>query len=327
MRPSNNQLFALAEPEPDVLTSVSKVIEFSVHHGRHTELEHDLVLALATADDLASGMDRVAGRLRQSAGAAGVEWWARNDDGMLELAAATGTTRGPRHSVPVGKIGLFAFHGADVDPRLRSAMASLAPLIRRRAAEERLARTTMQLARRNEALEDFAALVAHELKTPIQAALLADDPSAPLEDALDLVDALLEAARNEPAEPTFSSVAACLDQLVEELRSGVEITADTETAVPLPSEALRVILRNLVSNAVAAGAEHVHVAAVPSLRSWRLLVDDDGVGPGETDGYAAGSGIGLSLCRRIAARFGGVLELDAGPAGGTRATLEFARAA
>jgi signal transduction histidine kinase len=97
--------------------------------------------------------------------------------------------------------------------------------------------------------------------------------------------------------------------------------------MPLPPGPLRVILRNLLSNAVAAGARHVQVAAVPSLRSWRLLVDDDGVGPAETDGYAAGSGLGLSLCRRIAARFGGVLELDAGPSGGTRATLEFSKAA
>ncbi len=204
---------------------------------------------------------------------------------------------------------------------------SLKPILRRRTAEERLARTTIQLAQRNEALEDFAALVAHELKTPLQAALLADDPAAPIEDALDLVDALLEAARNEPGEPTFSSVAACLGRLVEELGAGVEVTTDNETPIPLPLEPLRVILRNLLSNAVAAGARHVHVAAVPSLRSWQLLVTDDGLGPADTDGYAAGSGLGLSLCRRIAGRFGGVLELDAGPSGGTRATLEFARAA
>jgi signal transduction histidine kinase len=69
------------------------------------------------------------------------------------------------------------------------------------------------------------------------------------------------------------------------------------------------------------------VAADQSLRSWRLLVDDDGVGPAASDLYAAGSGLGLSLCRRIAARFGGVLELDARASGGTRATLEFAEAA
>ena len=327
MLPSSNELPALAEPEADVLGSVSNVIEFPFRHDRDAEVEHDLVFALATADDLASGMARVGDRLRRIAGAAGVEWWSRNDDGMLELAAASGTTRGPRHSVPVGSIGLFAFHGGDVDPRLRSELASLAPLVRRRAAEERLARTTVQLARRNEALEDFAALVAHELKNPLQAALLADDPSGQVEYALDLVDALLEAARSERAERTFTAVGPCLDQLVEDLGAEVEITADAEAAMPLPPEALQVILRNLLSNAVAAGAKHVHVAAVPSLPSWRLLVDDDGVGPAESDGYAAGSGIGLSLCRRIAARFGGVLELDAGPAGGTRATLEFARAA
>jgi signal transduction histidine kinase len=324
---SSNELAPLADPEPDVLSSVSNVIEFPVRHDHDARLERDLVLALATADDLVSGMAGVADRIRRNAGAAGVEWWARSDDGVLELAAATGTPRGPRHSLPIGSSGLLAFHGGDPDPRLQSAVASLTPIVRRRAAEERLARTTVQLARRNEALEDFAALVAHELKTPLQAALVVDDPSAPLEDALDLVDALLEAARTEPAESTFSSVAACLDQVVEDLRAEVEITTDTETTMPLPPEPLRVILRNLLSNAVAAGARHVHVAAVRSLSSWRLLVDDDGVGPAETDGYAAGSGLGLSLCGRIAARFGGAIELDAGPSGGTRATLEFAKAA
>jgi signal transduction histidine kinase len=327
MRRSINELASLAEPGPDVLSSVSNVIEFPVRHDPDTRLEHDLVLALATADDLASGMVGVADRIRRTAGADGVEWWAKGDDGVLELVAATGIPGGPRHSLPLGSSGLFVLQGGRLDPRLQSALASLTPIVRRRTAEERLARTTVQLARRNEALEDFAALVAHELKTPLQAALVTDDPSAPVEDALDLIDALLEAAQNEPADLTFSSVAACLDQLVEDLRTEVEITTDAETTMPLPPEPLRVILRNLLSNAVAAGARHVHVAAVPSLRSWRLLVDDDGVGLAETDGYAAGSGLGLSLCRRIAARFGGVLELDAGSSGGTRATLEFAKAA
>jgi len=87
-----------------------------------------------------------------------------------------------------------------------------------------------------------------------------------------------------------------------------------------------VILRNLLSNAAAAGAEHVHVSAARSPRSWRLVVDDDGVGLGEEQHYATGSGLGLSLCRRIAARFDGVLELAARPNGGTRATLELVEA-
>jgi signal transduction histidine kinase len=182
-----------------------------------------------------------------------------------------------------------------------------------------------QLARRSEALEDFAALVAHELKTPLQAALLAEDPSKPVEQALDLVDELLEAAQDLPWGRPSSSVAECLADVVEDLGTDVEITSDLTTTLPLPRGQLRVILRNLISNAVSAGAEHVHVTASRSPRSWRLLVDDDGVGLGGGN-YTAGSGLGLSLCRRIAARFGGVLVLADRPRGGTRATLELPEA-
>jgi len=187
-------------------------------------------------------------------------------------------------------------------------------------------RLVEQLARRNEALDDFAALVAHELKTPLQAALLADDPSRFVEEALDLVDELLAAAQDLPWEQPFASVAESLDEVTPELGDQVEVTADLTTTLPLPPGPLRVILRNLLSNAAAAGAEHVHVSAARSPRSWRLVVDDDGVGLGGAQHYAAGSGLGLSLCRRIAARFDGVLELAARPGGGTRATLELVEA-
>jgi signal transduction histidine kinase len=191
-------------------------------------------------------------------------------------------------------------------------------------ADEWLAHAAARLARRNEELEDFAALVAHELKTPLLAALIADDPSVFVEDALDLVDSLLEAARTESPETVFAPVAEALALAVEDVRGRVEVTADLATDLPVPSAPLRVILRNLLGNAVAAGARRVHVAATLSRGSWRLVVDDDGVGLGAADRYAAGSGLGLSLIRRIAARFGGVLDLAPRPSGGTRATLELA---
>jgi len=310
------------------MSSLANVIELPVRQEfeERDSLEHDMVLALATADDLASGMDAVVGRIRRDSAAARAEWWAKDEDGALELVAVDGIARGGCQSLPLGPAGVFVLHGGRLDRQVESALISLAPIIRRRAAEERLARTTIQLAQRNEALEDFAALVAHELKTPLETALVADDPSRSVEDAILLVDALLEASRSGPSDETFASVAECLDRAVEDLRVEIEITADVATTLPLPPAALRVILRNLLSNAVAAGAGHVHVAAERSLRSWRLLVDDDGVGLAEVDRYASGSGLGLSLCRRIAARFGGALELAARPSGGTRATLTFTEA-
>jgi signal transduction histidine kinase len=310
------------------MSSLANVIELPVRQEleERDSLEHAMVLALATADDLASGMDAVVGRIRRDSGAARAEWWAKDEDGALELVAVDGIARGGYHSLPLGLAGVFVVHGGGLDPKVESALISLAPIIRRRAAEERLARMTLQLAQRNEALEDFAALVAHELKTPLETALVADDPSRSVEDAILLVDALLEASRSQPSEETFASVAECLEQAVEDLGGEIEITADVATTLPLPPAALRVILRNLLSNAVAAAAGHVQVTAVRSSVSWRLLVDDDGVGLAAVGRYDAGSGLGLSLCRRIAARFGGALELAARPSGGARATLTFTEA-
>ncbi|HEX6701975.1 MAG TPA: HAMP domain-containing sensor histidine kinase [Gaiellaceae bacterium] len=306
------------------MSSVANLIEFPVRQEfeERDSLGYDMVLALATADDLAAGMDAVVERSRRASGAASVEWWAEDDDNVPRLVASMGTPRGVRHTLTFERAGVFVFHGTWVGAQIESALASLVPIIRRRAAEERLARATVELARRNEALEDFAALVAHELKTPLETALVADDPSESVEDAILLVDALLEASRNGAGEETFTSVAECLEQAFEDLRVDVEITADLATTLPLPPGPLRVILRNLLANAVAAGAGHVHVTSVGSSFSWRLLVDDDGVGLAEVDRYAAGSGLGLALCRRIAARFGGAVELVARPSGGTRATLE-----
>jgi signal transduction histidine kinase len=309
------------------MSSLANVIELPVREIEERDsLEHGMVLALATADDLASGMDAVVGRIRRDSGAARAEWWAEDGHGALELVAVDGIARGACHSLPLGRAGVFVLHGGRLDRQGESALISLAPIIRRRAAEEQLARTAIKLAQRNEALEDFSALVAHELKTPLLTALVADDPSGCVEDAILLVDALLEAARSRPNDAGVASVTECLEQAVEDLRTDIEITADVATTLPLPAAALRVILRNLLSNAVAAGAGHVHVTATRSSSSRRLQVDDDGVGLASVDRYNAGSGLGLSLSRRVAARLGGALELAARPDGGTRATLTFTEA-
>ena len=166
------------------------------HDVAAARFRQEAVAALATADDLSSALERVAALLRRSAGAARVEWWAADDrGGSLELLAADGDGSGRRHEDRLGPAGLVVVLGGRLGPALTSALASLGPIIRRRRAEEQIARSAAQLALRNRVLEDFAALVAHELKTPLHAALIADDPATYLVQALDLVDELLDAER------------------------------------------------------------------------------------------------------------------------------------
>jgi signal transduction histidine kinase len=289
-------------------------------------VEAQVAVELASAEEIGPGMARVVALLRRACGAARVEWWAPDERGQLRLRASDGAGGSGRRRVSLGPAGFIVVVGGHPDPRLASGLASVVPILRRRYVEEQLTQAAMRLARRNEALEEFAALVAHELKSRLQAALVADDTSSALEQSLELVDSLLEAARDS-RETSCASAAVCLDEVLRDLGPvQAKVTSEARASLPLPPVSLSVILRNLLRNALAAGARHVHVVAVRSSGSCRLVVDDDGVGIAALGGYAGGSGLGLSLCRRIARRYGGVLELSPRPAGGTRATLELAGA-
>jgi signal transduction histidine kinase len=244
-------------------------------------------------------------------------------DGVFELAAAAGNAAGARRDLPLGPGGAFVIYGDRADARAESVLTSVGRLIRRRLADERLEQAAIVLARRNQALEDFAALVAHELKSPLRAALLAPDPSRLVGDALDLVDTLLVSARDERPGGAEAWVPGCLDDIVGDFGGAAEVRSDAAVTLPIPAAPLRVILRNLLANALAAHARHVHVVAEQMPDGWELRVDDDGVGLADAGDYASGSGLGLSLCRRLAGRFGAVLELAPGPCGGTRARLRF----
>src|SRR6266566_2947553 len=114
--------------------------------------------------------------------------------------------------------------------------------------------------------------------------------------------------------------------LVGESAAGVgDIDAEVITRVPgdfpIAPAALRLVLRNLLANAVAAGARRIYVSALAQGDRRALVVDDDGVGLGSTDGYTSGTQLGLLLCRRLVARFGGVIELKPRAVRGTRAQI------
>jgi hypothetical protein len=102
------------------MSSLAQVIELPVRHelAEPHSLEHDTVLALATADDLVSGMARVVEQIRRDSGSLGVEWWEAADDGELVLVAAAGFACGTRETVPLGTAGVLVLHGGGLDPQI-----------------------------------------------------------------------------------------------------------------------------------------------------------------------------------------------------------------
>jgi signal transduction histidine kinase len=294
--------------------------------GRRSTLAEELIVAFGVADDLDSALSGAVVVLRRWSEAARVEWWTIAEDGCSSsLAAAEGrVSREPRVAIPIGAADVVVVSGARDVGEVRRALARLEPVVRRRRSEARMASLTMRLLRRCEALDDFAALVAHELKNTLGTALLERDPMGAVARAVEIVDAILEAAHAEPMPGASADVRACLQAALHDL--GSPVTAETlalPKELPLAPTVLRIIFRNLIANAAAAGARHVKLSAVQADGCWSLVVDDDGVGIDATQAgrYATGSRLGLGLCRRILERSGGLLELAPKLDGGTRATL------
>lgn len=188
--------------------------------------------------------------------------------------------------------------------------------------EEQLAQHVSRLARKTEALDDFAALVAHDVRSSLLLALRDDDPRAGLMRALELVDSILETVRTDAGPSAVARLSDCLQAAIADLgRVDAEIVASATGEFPVPPDALRLVLRNLLANALAAGARQIHVSALARGTRRILVIDDDGVGLDSADEYATGAQLGLRLCRRLVERCGGALELRPRSLRGTRAMI------
>jgi signal transduction histidine kinase len=192
---------------------------------------------------------------------------------------------------------------------------------------DQLAFHASRLARQNEALDDFTGIVAHELKSALLRALLSDEPRAGLSRALELVDTIMEAVRASQVDSDLVAVDQVVQQTLADLGTlNASIITSATGTFPLPSAALRLVMRNLLANALAAGARNIHISALACGTQRLLVVDDDGVGLDAKDGYATGDQIGLALCRRLVGRFGGDIELKPRSTAGTRAVISISGA-
>ena len=215
----------------------------------------------------------------------------------------------------------------------------------------------------------FISDAAHELRSPLTALRLqlqlldrAPDEAARIEArgrlgaaverAIHLVEQLLALARSEPQEMTSELATVDLSAAAAEaigdthelaLSRHVDLGLDAapDLVVRGDRDALRVLVRNLVDNAVRYAPPHgsVQVRTLAAAKEAVLEVTDSGPGIAPADrervfdrfyrraaAQESGTGLGLAIVKAIAERHGAQIVLDEAPGGGLRATVSFPRA-
>jgi PAS domain S-box-containing protein len=221
----------------------------------------------------------------------------------------------------------------------------------RREAEQALHAALDELRAANAELDRFAAVAAHDLTDPLRtitgfAELLTRRELGPdeleyaqhiresgqrlmqmLRDLLTFARAGRETEVHEPV-PLADVVSEVLRDLagpIAERGAEVDNRVPEHAVVTAVAGDVRLILQNLVSNAVKFGTRPaVTVGAEQADSAWRITVDDDGPGVpeedrerifgaferAERDPLRRGYGLGLAICARLAERHGGEIGME-----------------
>jgi two-component system OmpR family sensor kinase len=252
---------------------------------------------------------------------------------------------------------------------------SLTPLATERLPQEvaplidALNRLLLRLHAAFQAQRAFVADAAHELRSPLTAVRLelqlldrAPDEAArhearanlgaAVDRAIHLVEQLLTLARSEPREEAGEWSRIPLEQATADgiadanalaVARRIDLGLEAEpAAVQGDRDALRVLVRNLVDNAVRYTPEggQVRVSTHQQASGATLEVVDTGPGIPLSDRERAfdrfyrrsnapegGSGLGLAIVKAIADRHGAQIRLDDAPGGGLKVTVAFPRPA
>ena len=215
--------------------------------------------------------------------------------------------------------------------------------IDRRSEAERARRREREMERERDRLEEFAGIVAHDLRNPLNVAeghleLLREDHPSPRTDAiataLDRMDHIIEdtltlaragQAVGETERVDLSELVAGSWQMVE--TSDATLQVDDHVTVEADEDRLRLVFENLFRNAVEHGGDDVTVR-VGVLDDDGVYLEDDGPGIPEPErervfesGFTSaddGTGFGLSIVKGVVDAHGWEITITESEDGGTR---------
>jgi signal transduction histidine kinase len=200
-----------------------------------------------------------------------------------------------------------------------------------------------ELTQANEAQRRFVADVAHELRTPTSALLASaealenpetrDEAAALVAPQLrrmaELTEDLLEISRMDAGQAAVVTDRIDLSDLLAEVvtdagADGISVIGPADLVVSVDAARLRVIVRNLVANALQHGRPPVEVAVTPVDDGVRISVHDAGAGVpeelrervfdrfvrGDEARHGTSSGLGLAIAAENTRLLGGTLRLD-----------------
>ncbi|MBV0923223.1 response regulator [Halomicroarcula limicola] len=254
--------------------------------------------------------------------------------------------------LPLGDRGVLLLSSTDVDAfddadvSLGSVLAAtVQSALQQVEREQTLRERERALARQNERLDEFASIVSHDLRTPLDLAAVHLELAVEGHDEEDhlervaaahdrmsrLIDDVLTWARDgEAVDATETvSIRSLATGCWEALQTGdADLTVTTERAVEADRERLRRVVENLLDDAL------THAGEAPSVRVGDLddgsgvYVEDDGPGIPEDEredvfdfGYTlstSGTGFGLAIVHQIIEAHGWEIRVAESEAGGAR---------